>query len=176
MFQVASCARWGGVLRLHIFQRGGCGWAGSVPPGRPISPSECRTYQAQTVSRIRALRPDVIVLSEADVIKPYRTKSQISASLSVFAKLAKRVIVLGHTPGIYPFAYCLSGSSDISRCARLLSGSYRRARALREDPSARLSESKFVDTSAWFCVPVGGGRTACPSVIDTPRCSGTAPT
>ena len=166
MFQVAlSHALGRSSWRLHIFGRGGCGWAGSVPPGRPVSPSECRAYQAQTVSRIRALRPDVIVLSEADVIKPYRTKAQISASLSVFSKLAKRVIVLGHTPGIYPFAYCLSGSSDISRCARLLSGSYRRA-ALYEKILATRAGAQFVDTSAWFCVPVGGGRDACPSVID----------
>jgi peptidoglycan/LPS O-acetylase OafA/YrhL len=166
MFQVAlSHALGRSSWRLHVFGRGGCGWAGSVPPGRPISPSECRTYQAQTVSRIRALRPDVLVLSESDVIKPYRTKSQISASLSLFSKLAKRVVVLGHTPGIYPFAYCLSGSADISRCGRLLSGSYRRA-ALYEKILATRAGAEFVDTSAWFCVPVGGGRTACPSVID----------
>ncbi len=166
MFQVALSRALGrGSWRLHIFQRGGCGWAGSVPPGRPVTPSECRAYQAETVSRIRALSPDVIVLSEADVIKPYRTKAQISASLAVFSKLAKRVIVLGHTPGIYPFAYCLSGSSDISRCARLLSGSYRRA-ALYEKILATRAGAEFVDTSAWFCVPVGGGRDACPSVID----------
>jgi peptidoglycan/LPS O-acetylase OafA/YrhL len=165
MLQVAVSRALGPTSwRLHVFGRGGCGWAGSVPPGRPISPSECRAYQAQAVSRIRALRPDVIVLSESDVIKPYRTKSQIAASLSMFSKLAQRVVVLGHTPGIYPFAYCLSGSADISRCIRLVTRSYQRA-TLYEKALTTRAGAEFVDTSAWFCVPVGGGRTACPAVI-----------
>jgi peptidoglycan/LPS O-acetylase OafA/YrhL len=166
MFQVALSRALGrGSWRLHVFQRGGCGWAGSVPPGRPITPSECRAYQAQAVSRIRALRPDVLVLSESDVFKPYRTRRQISASLAVFSRLARRVVVLGHTPGIPPFAYCLSGSSDISRCVGLLSGSYRRS-TLYERILATRAGAEFVDTSEWFCVRVGGGRNACPPVID----------
>ncbi len=104
------------------------------------------------------------MLSESDVIKPYRTKAQISASLSLFTKLAKRVVVLGHTPGIYPFAYCLSGSTDISRCIRLLTRSYQRA-TVYEKVLATRAGAEFVDTSEWFCVRVGGGRTACPAVI-----------
>jgi peptidoglycan/LPS O-acetylase OafA/YrhL len=166
MFQIALSRVLGrGSWRLHIFQRGRCGWAGGVPPGSPITPSECRAYQAQTLSRIRALRPNVIVLSQADVITSYRTRSQISASLRAFSRLARRVILLGHTPTAYSFAYCLSGSADISRCVRLVPGYYRSAARL-ESTLATRAGADFVDTLHWFCAPVSGGRTACPAVVE----------
>jgi peptidoglycan/LPS O-acetylase OafA/YrhL len=166
MFQIALSRALGrGSWRLHIFQRGHCGWAGGVPPRRPVTPSECRAYQTQTLSRIRALRPDVVVLSHADVITPYRTRSQISASLRAFSRLARRVIVLGHTPTAYSFDYCLSGSADISRCVRLVPGYYRGVARLEKTLATRAG-AEFVDTLFWFCAPVSGGRTACPAVVE----------
>ncbi|HEU5064606.1 MAG TPA: acyltransferase family protein [Gaiellaceae bacterium] len=165
MFQVAVSRALGRRLwRLHVFQRGHCGWAGSVGPGLPVSPSECRVYQSQAASRIRALHPGVLVLNETDVITPYRSKTDISASLASFSKLARRVIVLGHTPTTPPFDLCLVGSADISRCVGVLSGSYR-ADTLREKTLATRAGAIFVDTSAWFCVRLGS-RTLCPPVID----------
>jgi peptidoglycan/LPS O-acetylase OafA/YrhL len=165
MFQVAVSRALGRrSWRLHVFQRGHCGWAGSVGPRLPVSPSECRVYQTQAARRIRTLRPDVLVLSETDVITPYRTKSAISASLVSFSKLAKRVIVLGHTPTIPPFDLCLSGSDDISRCVGVLSASYRSDTVVEKTLATRVGAT-FVDTAAWFCARVGD-RTLCPPVIE----------
>ena len=166
MFQVALSRALGRrSWRLHVFQRGHCGWAGSVGRGLPVSPNECRVYQSQALRRIRTLRPDLLVLSETDVITPYRTKSAISTSLVSFSKLAKRVVVLGHTPTIPPFDLCLSGSDDISRCVGVLSSSYRSDTVIEKTLTTRVGAT-FVDTSSWFCARVGG-RTLCPPVIET---------
>jgi hypothetical protein len=58
----------------------------------------------------------------------------------------------------------LSGSSDISRCVGVVTATYR-AEATRERAFASIAGTAFVDTSAWFCVPVGG-RQLCPAVVD----------
>jgi hypothetical protein len=164
MFQVALFRALGlKSWRLHIFQRGHCGWAGSVGPRLPVSASQCSVYQEQAKSRIRALRPELLVLSEAEVVTPYRTEADISSALKAFSRLAKRVVVLGHTPTLPSFDYCLSGSADISRCVGTLSRSYQ-SHVRRERILARRAGVDFVDTSAWFCVRVGV-RTACPPVI-----------
>ena len=166
MFQLAVARALGRrAWRIHVFQRGHCGWAGSVGPRLPVSPSECRVYQAEALARIRALHPDVLVLSEADVVTPYRTRPQISAALASFSKLAGRVVVLGHTPTTPPFDLCLSGSTDISRCVGMLTRSYR-SDTLLEKSLARRAGATFVDTSSWFCTRIAGGI-ACPPVIDS---------
>jgi peptidoglycan/LPS O-acetylase OafA/YrhL len=165
MFELALARALGRrAWRIHIFQRGHCGWAGSVGPRLPVSPSECRVYQAQALVRIRALHPDVLVLSEADVVTPYRTRAQISAALASFSKLARRVVVLGHTPTTPPFDLCLSGSTDISQCVGFLTHSYR-SDTLVEKSLAKRAGATFVDTSPWFCTRIGG-RIACPPVIE----------
>jgi hypothetical protein len=103
------------------------------------------------------------VLSESDVVTSYRTKAEIFASLAAFSKLAKRVVVLGHTPTVPPFDLCLSGSDDISRCVGMVSQSFRSDTVI-EKTLARRTGAKFVATSRWFCVKVGD-RTLCPPVI-----------
>ena len=165
MFQVALAraldrTSW----RLHIFQRGHCGWAGSVGPDVPVSVGDCRVYQAEALSRIRALHPDVLVLSEEDVVTPYRTESDIPSSLASFSKLARRVVVLGHTPSVPSFDSCLSGSADISGCVGTLSDAYRSDTLLEQRMATRYGAT-FVDTSTWFCVRVGSSI-VCPPVIE----------
>ena len=165
MFEIAVMRALGRrTWRLHIFQRGHCGWAGSVGPRLPVSASECRVDQTQTLARIRALHPDLIVLSEADVTTPYRTRSEMASSLAAFLRTGARVVVLGHTPAVPSFDVCLSGSGDISGCVGALPTTYFSARSLERSLATR-ARATFVDTSAWFCVPVKG-RTLCPAVID----------
>ena len=165
MFQVALARALNRTTwSLHIFQRGHCGWAGSVGPNFPVSAGDCRVDQAEALSRIRALQPDLLVLSEEDVVTPYRTESDISASLASFSKLARRIIVFGHTPSTPSFDSCLSGSADISGCVGTLSSDYRRDVGLEQQLATR-SNATFVDTSAWFCVRVGSGS-MCPPVIE----------
>ena len=164
MFQVALARALNRTTwRLHIFQRGHCGWAGSVGPNFPVSPGDCRVYQAEALSRIRALHPDLVVLSEEDVITPYRTESDISSSLASFSKLARRVVVFGHTPSNPSLDSCLSGSADISGCVGTVSDAYR-LDARFEQHLATRSGARFVDTSTWFCVRIGSGS-VCPPVI-----------
>jgi len=166
MFQVALARALNRTTwRLHIFQRGHCGWAGSVGPNFPVSASDCRVYQAEALSRIRALHPDLLVLSEEDVRTPYRTESDVLSSLASLSKLARQVLVLGHTPSIPSFDSCLSGSADISGCFGTLSGAYRSDTRLEQHLATR-SGARFVDTSNWFCVRIGSGS-VCPPVIES---------
>ena len=153
-----------GSWRLHVFQRGHCGWAGGVGPRLPVTPDECRADQARAASRIKALRPEVIVLSEEGVITPYRTEVEISSSLARFSRLARRVLVVGHTPTVPSFDSCLSGSADVKECVGELSASYRSDVRLEKRLTTRAG-AVFVDTSTWFCVRVGR-RALCPPVID----------
>ena len=165
MFQVAVSRGLGrAAWRIHVFQRGHCGWAGSVGRGVPVSPAECRAYQASALWRIRALRPELLVLSQADGVMPYRTATDMSSALATFVPLAGRVVVLGHTPTVPSFDVCLSGSSNISNCVVEVSGSYR-AETARERALAVAGGAVFVDTSRWVCTDLQGRR-LCPAVID----------
>jgi SGNH domain (fused to AT3 domains) len=165
MFQVAVSRGLGRVAwRIHVFQRGHCGWAGSVGRDVPVSPAECRAYQASALRRIRALRPELLVLSQADGVMPYRTATDMSSALATFVPLAGRVVVLGPTPTVPSFDVCLSGSSNISSCVVEVPGSYR-AETARERALAVAGGAVFVDTSRWLCTDLQGRR-LCPAVID----------
>jgi peptidoglycan/LPS O-acetylase OafA/YrhL len=165
MFRVAVSRGLGRTSwRVHVFQRAHCGWAGSVGPGVPVSPGQCVADQAATLARIRALHPEILVLSQADFVMPYRSEADMAAALSRFAPLADRIVVLGHTPTAPSFDSCLRGSADISRCTGAVPASYH-AESARERALVKAAGAMFVDTSEWFCVDVGG-RSLCPAVID----------
>lgn len=152
-----------GSWSLHVFQRAGCGWAGASAPNPNVSAADCRFYQAEALGRVRSLRPDVLLLSENRVVTPFRSQSDISSSLSSYAGLAKQTIVLGHTPRPVPFARCLVGSGDISRCTAPLDVLFRPYMRLEQRLATRYRMT-FVDTSPWFCAR-SGGRLLCPPVI-----------
>jgi peptidoglycan/LPS O-acetylase OafA/YrhL len=165
MFQLAVALGLGRTTwRVHVFQRAHCGWAGTVGPESPVSVAECRTYQAAALARIEKLRPEILVLSEADVVTPYRSAAEISSALAALVPLAGRVVVLGHTPTAPSFDTCLSGLSDISRCVGEATATYRADRGL-ERSLATAAGAAFVDTSRWLCADVAG-RLLCPAVID----------
>ncbi len=148
---------------VHIFQRAGCGWAGDPAPNPNVSAAECRSYQAEALRRIRELRPEVLLLSEDRVVTPFRSVADMSSSLATHTRLAKRTIVLGHTPRPIPFTRCLVGSADISGCSAPLHGDFPSYMRLEQRLTTR-SGGTFVDTSSWFCAATGTG-VLCPSVI-----------
>jgi peptidoglycan/LPS O-acetylase OafA/YrhL len=142
---------------IHLFAQDACGWAGGAE-SYVITPAACAQHQARTLARIRALRPDVLLLSERDVVMPFRSRADIAASLKALTRAAKETIVIGHTPTPQLWATCLVGS-DISRCFATLDGTFRRDMRI-EERLATHAHAAFVDTSAWVCV-----RAACPPVI-----------
>jgi peptidoglycan/LPS O-acetylase OafA/YrhL len=147
---------------IHIFARDACGWAGSAETG-VISATDCAQLQAESLRRIRALHPDVLLLSEHLVVQPFRSRADIADSLRALTHAAAKTIVLGHTPLPQPWTTCLMGN-DISRCFTVLDASYRRDRETEKQLATRAGAA-FVDTSAWLCVR-SGGETVCPPVID----------
>ena len=146
---------------IHLFARDGCGWAGSLERG-PLSAAACAQLQAQALRRIRALRPDVLLLSEHMVVAPYRSRAAIASSLATFRRAAKKTIVLGHTPLPQPWSSCLVGV-DITRCFTVLDDTYRSDRKVEQQLAARAGAT-FADTSAWLCVRASA-QTVCPPVI-----------
>jgi hypothetical protein len=147
---------------IHIFMQYACGWAGSAESGA-VSAAECEHLQAQNLSRIRALRPDVLLLSEHLVVMPFRSRADIAASLGAFTRAAKKTIVLGHTPLPQSWDTCLVGV-DISRCFTALDATFWNDVRVEKQLATRAGAT-FVDTSTWICVRVGV-RTVCPPVID----------
>jgi hypothetical protein len=146
---------------IHLITRYACGWAGGAE-GDVISPADCARLQARTLTRIRALRPDVLLLSEKDVVMPFRSRADIAASLKAFTHAAKNTIVIGHTPQPQQWATCLSGV-DISRCFTAIGPTFRSNMRVEQRLATR-ARAAFVDTSAWICVRAGA-RTVCPPVI-----------
>ena len=147
---------------IHIFTRYACGWAGTAESGA-VSAAECARLQAESLQRIRALHPDVLLLSEHLVVAPFRSRADIAASLAAFTRAAAKTIVLGHTPLPRAWSTCLAGY-DISRCFTVLDATFLSEMRIEKQLATRAGAT-FVDTSAWLCVGAGA-QTVCPPVID----------
>ena len=147
---------------IHIFARDACGWAGTAE-STAVSARKCARLQAESLRRIRTLRPDVLLLSEHLVVAPFRSRADIATSLAAFTRAAAKTIVLGHTPLPRPWSTCLFGY-DITRCFTALDATFRRDRKV-EHRLANHAGATFVDTSAWVCVRAGS-QSVCPPVID----------
>jgi hypothetical protein len=147
---------------IHIFARDACGWAGTAETPASTA-SHCALLQAESLRRIRVLRPNVLLLSEHLVVQPFRSRAAIARSLASLSRPAKKTIVLGHTPLPEPWSMCLVGD-DISRCFTALDRTFLADRRV-EQRLARNAGAMFVDTSAWVCVPAGR-QTVCPPVVD----------
>jgi peptidoglycan/LPS O-acetylase OafA/YrhL len=146
---------------IHIFARDGCGWAGSLERG-PLSATTCARLQAEALRRIRALRPDVLLLSEHLVVASFRSRADIASRLAAFRRAATKTIVIGHTPLPQPWSSCLFGV-DITRCFTALDATFLTDRSVEQQLATRAG-ARFVDTSAWLCVRAGA-QTVCPPVI-----------
>ncbi|HXK15119.1 MAG TPA: acyltransferase family protein [Gaiellaceae bacterium] len=146
---------------IHIFARDACGWAGTAENAASTA-TECARLQAESLRRIRELRPNVLLLSEHLVVQPFRSQADIAHSLAALSRPAKTTIVLGHTPLPQPWSMCLVGN-DISRCFTVLDAAFRHDRAVEQRLATRAG-AMFVDTSAWVCVRAGA-QTVCPPVI-----------
>jgi hypothetical protein len=147
---------------IHIFTRYACGWAGTAESG-VVSAAECARLQAESLRRIRALHPDVLLLSEHLVVAPFRSRADIASSLAALTRAAAKTIVLGHTPLPRPWSTCLVGY-DVSRCFTVLDATFRSDMRTEQQLATRAGAT-FVDTSVWLCVRAGA-QTVCPPVID----------
>lgn len=144
---------------LHPFTRSWCGWSGDseniAAATKPLN-KDCPALQAQTVTELRKIHPDLLILSENGV----HTSSQMEDALARYARVAKTVVVLGHTPVLPNFADCLRGATDISSCRGTLSTGDFDSVAF-EQHMAQIFGDPFIDTPPWFCFNV-----TCPPIID----------
>jgi hypothetical protein len=141
------------VWAVHPFTRSWCGWAGAVLRG---ANKDCRALQSQTLTELKRLHVDLVVLAEVGVPP---TQEMIEA-LSRFTAVAKHVVVIGRTPDIPSFFDCLRGDSDISACRGSLLSTYFENNLRPEQRAAALSNATFIDPTPWLCSGV-----ICPPVI-----------
>ena len=131
----------------------------TAPSPRRVA-GEIRRIQRQ---RIRAIHPDVLLLSEHLVVTP---------SLPIGHRVEPRDVhevgdddrARRHTPLPKPWATCLVGSADISRCTAALDDSFLASVKLEHHLTTQAGAT-FVDTSPWLCAPTGRA-VQCPPVID----------
>jgi peptidoglycan/LPS O-acetylase OafA/YrhL len=145
---------------VHIFARSGCGWAGAA--NGTESPEDCARSQADALRRIRALHPDVLLLSEHGVLTPFRSPAAIASSLRAYTPAAGTTVVIGHTPLPQSWRTCLAGA-DISGCFATPDATYRSDVQIERELATRAG-ALFVDTTPWLCTAVGA-QTVCPPVI-----------
>jgi hypothetical protein len=139
---------------LHPFTRGYCGWSSGSE--NIAENKDCPAIQAQTLAELKRLHVDLLVLSESGV----HSEQQMRDALRRFANVAKHVVVLGHTPFVPNFTFCLRGDTDISACKGRLSENDLANVAL-ERRVALLFNDPFIDTTPWFCFGL-----TCPPTID----------
>ncbi|MEV6494210.1 acyltransferase family protein, partial [Actinoplanes sp. NPDC051633] len=168
----ASAARNG--WRLMSWTRSGCSPAGiDLVAGNLKRPyPQCTTWRGETIKRIRALAPDVVVVtgktnyrslldgSPADPDAAWR--DGWGETLSSLRGAAKQVVVLGDTTNLpsSPTECLAAHPDDVSDCAvpvaDALDGPGWRA-AVRQAASA--NGARFVDPVPWLCA------TRCPVVL-----------
>ncbi len=143
---------------LHKFTRTWCGWATVSENAAPTPPEnkDCPALQAQTRKELKRMRVDLVILSEDGV----PSEQAMVDALRRFKAVAKHVVVLGHTPIVPNFTYCLGGNSDVSSCKAELSQDDGANVALERHAASSLQVA-FVDTTPWFCIDL-----TCPPVID----------
>jgi len=146
------------IWALHQFTRTWCGWA-TVSEDDAATPPEnrdCPALQAQTLEELKRIRVDLLIVSQDGV----RSQEDMVDALRRFKEVARHVVLLGHTPIVPNFTFCLSGNADISSCKRELSRDDLAAVALEQHVAA-LSHITFIDPTPWFCVDL-----TCPPIID----------
>ena len=141
---------------LHPFTRSWCGWA-AAPNEAVADNKDCPALQAQTLTELKKLHVDLLILSEASV----HSFQQMRDALRTYAKVAKTVVVLGVTPAVVPaFTTCLHGATDISACRGDLPDSSYDVLGAEESVASEFND-QYIDTTPWFCY-----AGTCPSVID----------
>ena len=78
--------------RVFSFTRSWCGWSGFIPEAGDGANKDCPALQSQTVSELRRLHVDLLILSQAQV----PSQGPMVQALLGFASVAKHVVVLGH--------------------------------------------------------------------------------
>ncbi|HET7167925.1 MAG TPA: SGNH hydrolase domain-containing protein [Candidatus Limnocylindrales bacterium] len=128
--------------------------------------TECATWRSAVLERIRADRPDLVVLSDSRAGQllvdgaqvPSTTRDDLWAaglrrSITAIATAARRVVVIGDTPnptGDPPV--CLSDHlDDALACATPASKALGPARTATERRVAERAGATFIDPSRWLC-------------------------
>jgi hypothetical protein len=143
---------------LHQFTRTWCGWATVSKNDTPTPPEnkDCPALQAQTLRELARIRPELLMVSEDGV----RSEQDMLDALRRFKAVADHVVVIGHTPTVPNFTYCLRGSANVSSCRKQLTPEDLGNLAL-ERRVASILGMPFVDPTLWFCVD-----STCPPIID----------
>lgn len=134
---------------------------------------QCAAHHRWVLERLRALRPDLVVLSDFSGFVNWQTKAgevkttgyreAWASGLEEFIKqvvpLAREVVIIGQTPRGQALSDCLPRTLELARCFG--DDNYMRGQRGIERRVVLVTGGKFVDPSVWLCV---GSK--CPPVID----------
>ena len=131
---------------------------------------ECDTWRSAVMARLRAERPQVVVLGIARHyqpvyrITPYDSRwlTALDGTIRAIEAIGARVVVIGPVPkppGVVPT--CLSmHMADASACAVPSSTGVDQAGEAAEAAVARRDGAAYLDVRPWFCT-----ATTCPAVV-----------
>ena len=154
-FRALSTPRPGRFTSSHVLGVDGRRSPRTPRPHRPRTRTAPLSKHRRTME-LKRMRVDLVILSEDGV----PSEQAMVDALRRFKAVAKHVVVLGHTPIVPNFTYCLGGNSDVSSCKAELSQDDGANVALERHAASSLQVA-FVDTAPWFCIDL-----TCPPVID----------
>jgi hypothetical protein len=137
--------------------------------------TECQTWRENTLARIAALHPDIVIVtgtyptpllpdgsaySVADGLVAYR--GSLARTLETLSRSAARVVLLGNTPmSHFDVPVCLSAHlNSILACATPVTQAFNRARHLAVEEAAKDAGVAYVDPTFWVC-----SSSPCPPVV-----------
>ena len=131
---------------------------------------ECDTWRSAVMARLRAERPQVVILGIARHyqpvyrITPYDSRwlAALDRTIRAIEALGARVVVIGPVPkptGVVPT--CLSTHmSDAAACAVPLAVGFDQAGQAAEAAVTHADRAAYLDVEPWFCT-----STVCPAVV-----------
>ena len=138
--------------------------------------TECVAWREQILSRIAALRPDLVIVSgvyPSPLVRPdgdlytYRQgetiyRAGLSRTLARLSRSDGHTVMLGDTPtSVYDVPVCLSAHrNSILACSTRLSDAYNPALHKATEDAAASAGATYIDPTFWVCTSA-----PCPPVI-----------
>lgn len=159
--------------RVYSFVAEDCP-ASNVDVGVLGEAAKCDAHRDWALAAIKALRPNLIVVSDASatMMQLQQTATGSSAvsqwqvgatrTLKALATVAETV-VLSSPPGSGNLEDCATGHAVPANCVGSLTKPEVTALRTAEVPATKATGTRFIDTSSWFC----GEHGQCPSFVGT---------
>ncbi|MDI9914354.1 acyltransferase family protein [Rhodococcus sp. IEGM 1379] len=160
--------------RIHSYTMEGCATANvdAVASNKSKEAyTECTEHRAWALDRVRALNPDLVVISDSHLtVSRLRSGAKggtaqlewTNGLSSVMSELPdpKKAVLLTSPPGAGNLAECAAKFGNPSDCTKAISGDWLTVNAAEAEVAGKVG-AQFVDSREWFCTTSG----YCPSFV-----------